>query len=57
MSRQTSLRLTNEFERQLKKVSEIAAIGPDDDPPMNFVSDTKVGHLIQSKEDIYKTPK
>ena len=47
MSRRTSLKLTDERERQLEKAREIVASGPDDDPPMSVVVDA--AHLIQSK--------
>jgi len=52
MSRRTSLKLTDERERQLEKASEIVASGPDDDPPMSVVIDAALAHLIQSKENI-----
>jgi hypothetical protein len=49
MSRRTSLKLTDERERQLEKASEIVASGPDDDPPMSVVIDAALTHLIQSE--------
>ena len=52
MSRRTSLKITDERERQLEKASEIVANGPDDDPPMSVVIDAALAHLIQSKENI-----
>ena len=52
MSRRTSLKLTDERERQLEKASEIVASGPDDDPPMSVVIDAAVAHLIESEENI-----
>ncbi|WP_080510433.1 DUF7386 family protein [Halorubrum coriense] len=52
MSRRTSLKLTDERERQLEKASKIVASGPDDDPPMSVVIDAALAHLIQSKENI-----
>jgi hypothetical protein len=52
MSRRTSLKITDERERQLEKASEIVASGPDDDPPMSVVIDAALAHLIQSKENI-----
>ncbi|MFY4815316.1 DUF7386 family protein [Haloarcula sp. AONF1] len=52
MSRRTSLKLTDERERQLEKASEIVASGPDDDPPMSVVIDAALAHLIQSEENI-----
>ena len=52
MSRRTSLKITDERERQLEKASEIVATGPDDDPPMSVVIDAVLAHLIQSKENV-----
>ncbi|WP_394351863.1 DUF7386 family protein [Halorubrum distributum] len=52
MSRRTSLKLTDERERQLEKATEIVANGPDDDPPMSVVIDAALTHLIQSEENI-----
>ncbi|TKX46080.1 MULTISPECIES: hypothetical protein [Halorubrum] len=52
MSRRTSLKITDERERQLEKASEIVASGPDDDPPMSVVIDAALAHLIQSKRNI-----
>jgi len=52
MSRRTSLKLTDERERQLEKASEIVASGPDDDPPMSVVIDAALAHLIQSEENV-----
>ena len=52
MSRRTSLKITDERERQLEKASEIVASGPDDDPPMSVVIDAALTHLIQSEENI-----
>lgn len=52
MTRRTSLKLTDERERQLEKASEIVACGPDDDPPMSIVIDAALAHLVESKENI-----
>ncbi|WP_345785422.1 hypothetical protein [Halorubrum distributum] len=52
MSRRTSLKITDERERQLEKASEIVASGPDDDPPMSVVIDAALAHLIQSEANI-----
>ena len=52
MSRRTSLKITDERERQLEKASEIVASGADDDPPMSVVIDAALAHLIQSEENI-----
>ena len=52
MSRRTSLKITDERERQLEKASEIVASGPDDDPPMSVVIDAGLTHLIQSEANI-----
>ncbi|OYR56717.1 DUF7386 family protein [Halorubrum halodurans] len=52
MSRRTSLKLSDERERQLEKASEIVASGPDDDPPMSVVIDAALAHLIQSETNI-----
>ncbi|TKX79173.1 hypothetical protein [Halorubrum sp. SD626R] len=52
MSRRTSLKITDERERQLEKANEIVASGPDDDPPMSVVIDAALAHLIQSEENI-----
>ncbi|MDB2276598.1 hypothetical protein PM022_19160 [Halorubrum ezzemoulense] len=52
MSRRTSLKLTDERERQLEKASEILSSGPYDDPPMSVVIDAALAPLIQSGENI-----
>lgn len=52
MSRRTSLKLSDERERQLEKTSEIVTSGPDDDPPMSVVIDAALAHLIESEENI-----
>ena len=52
MGRRTSLKPTDRRERQIEKVSEIVAGGPDDDPPMSVVIDAALAHLIQSEENI-----
>lgn len=52
MSRRTSLKLTDERERQLEKASEIVASGPDDDPPMSVVFDAALAHLVESEKNI-----
>lgn len=52
MTRRTSLKLTDERERQLEKARDIVASGPDDDPPMSVVIDAALAHLIQSEENI-----
>jgi hypothetical protein len=52
MTRRTSLKLTDERERQLEKASEIVASGPDDDPPMSVVIDAALAHLIESQKNI-----
>lgn len=52
MSRRTSLKLTDERERQLERAGEIVASGPDDDPPMSIVIDAALAHLIESEENI-----
>ena len=52
MSRRTSLKITDERERQLEKASEIVASGPDDDPPMSVVIDAALAHLIQPEQNI-----
>lgn len=52
MSRRNSLKLNNERERQLKKVSGIAASSPKSNIPMSVVADAALAHLIQSKADI-----
>jgi len=52
MSRRTSLKLTDERERQLEKPSEIVASGPDDDPPMSVVIDAALVHFIEGEENI-----
>ena len=54
MSRRTSLKLTDERERQLEKASEIVASGPDDDPPMSVVIDAALAHLIESEENLHQ---
>lgn len=52
MSRRTSLKITDERERQLEKASETVASSPDDDPPMSVVIDAALTHLIQSEENM-----
>ncbi|TKX64809.1 hypothetical protein [Halorubrum sp. GN12_10-3_MGM] len=52
MTRRTSLKITDDRERQLEKASEIVAGGPDDDPPMSVVIDAALAHLIQSEANI-----
>ena len=52
MSRRTSLKLTDERERQLEKASEIVASAPDDDPPMSVVIDAALAHLVESEKNI-----
>ena len=52
MNRRTSLKLTDERERQIEKASDIVASGPDDDPPMSVVIDAALAHLIQSEKNI-----
>ncbi|WP_424013666.1 DUF7386 family protein [Halorubrum xinjiangense] len=52
MSRRTSLKITDERERQLEKASDIVASGPDDDPPMSVVIDAALAHLVESEENI-----
>jgi hypothetical protein len=54
MSRRTSLKITDDRERQLEKASEIVAASPDDDPPMSVVIDAALAHLIESEENIRK---
>ncbi|MDB2273012.1 hypothetical protein PM022_00370 [Halorubrum ezzemoulense] len=54
MSRRTSLKITDERERQLEKASEIVASGPNDDPPMSVVIDAALAHLIQSEQNIHE---
>lgn len=52
MSRRTSLKISDERERQLERASEIVASGPDDDPPMSVVIDAALAHLIQSEKNV-----
>ncbi|MDB2281259.1 hypothetical protein PM030_05170 [Halorubrum ezzemoulense] len=52
MTRRTSLKITDERERQVEKASEIVANSSDDDPPMSVVIDAALAHLIQSEENI-----
>ncbi|AUX10688.1 hypothetical protein AArcSl_3081 [Halalkaliarchaeum desulfuricum] len=52
MAKRTSLKLTDDRQRQLERASEIVASGPDDDPPMSVVIDAALAHLIESKENI-----
>ncbi|WP_345781610.1 DUF7386 family protein [Halorubrum ezzemoulense] len=53
MTRRTSLKITDDRERQLEKASEIVASSPDDDPPMSVVIDAALTHLIQSEANIH----
>jgi len=52
MSRRTSLKLTDERERQLEKASEVVASGSEDDPPMSVVIDAALTHLVESEKNI-----
>ena len=52
MTRRTSLKITDERERQLERATEIVASGPDDDPPMSVVIDAALAHLVESDENI-----
>ena len=54
MTRRTSLKITDERERQLERATEIVASGPDDDPPMSVVIDAALAHLVESEENIRK---
>ncbi|OYR69020.1 DUF7386 family protein [Halorubrum ezzemoulense] len=53
MTRRTSLKITDERERQLEEASEIVASSPGDDPPMSVVIDAALAHLIQSKKNLH----
>jgi hypothetical protein len=50
----TSLKITDERERQFEKESEIVVSGPADHPPMSAVFDAALIPLIQSEENIRK---
>jgi len=52
MTRRTSLKITDERERQLERATEIVASGPDDDPPMSVVIDAALAHLVESEKNI-----
>jgi hypothetical protein len=52
MSGRTSLKLTDERERQFEKASEIVASSLDDDPLMSVVIDAALAHLADSEENI-----
>jgi hypothetical protein len=52
MTRRTSLKITDERERQLERASEIVADGQHDDPPMSDVLDAALAHLIQSEQNL-----
>ena len=52
MTRRTSLKVTDERERQLERATKIVASGPDDDPPMSVVIDAALAHLVESEENI-----
>ena len=52
MTRRTSLKITDERERQLERATEIVASGPDDDPPMSVVIDAALAHLVESEANI-----
>ena len=52
MTRRTSLKITDERERQLERATEIVASGPDDDPPMSVVIDAALAHLVESEENV-----
>ena len=55
MGRRTSLKITDERERQLERATEIVASDPDDDPPMSVVTDAALAHLVESEENIRTT--
>ena len=52
MSRRTSLKITDERERQLERAGEIVSSGPDGDLPMSVVIDAALARLILSEENI-----
>lgn len=51
MTKRTSLKLTDDRQRQLDKASAIVASDPTDDPPMSVVIDAALTHLIQSQQN------
>ncbi|MFP8957159.1 hypothetical protein ACLI4Y_10545 [Natrialbaceae archaeon A-CW3] len=52
MTRRTSLKLTDERERQLERARELIASDPHDDPPMSVVIDAALQHLLESEQNI-----
>ncbi|OYR41458.1 hypothetical protein DJ82_05220 [Halorubrum sp. Ib24] len=52
MTRRTSLKITDERERQLEKAREVVASGPNDNPPMSVVIDAVLAYLVESEENI-----
>ncbi|WP_435551756.1 DUF7386 family protein [Natrinema sp. CGMCC1.2065] len=52
MTKRTSLKLTDERQRKLERVSEIVAEDDLDDPPMSVVIDAALTHLVESEQNI-----
>lgn len=52
MTKRTSLKLTDERQRNLEKASSLIAADEYDDPPMSVVIDAALTHLLESEENI-----
>ncbi|WP_265109749.1 DUF7386 family protein [Halosolutus halophilus] len=52
MTRRTSLKLTDERERQLERASELIAADQHDDPTMSVVIDAALQHLLESEQNV-----
>lgn len=52
MTDRTTIRLTDERKRKIRRASDIVQADPSDDPPMSDVIDAALTHLVQSKENI-----
>ena len=52
MTCRTSLKITDERERQLEKAREVVASGLNDNPPMSVVIDAALTYLAESEENI-----
>ncbi|WP_247001523.1 DUF7386 family protein [Halosolutus gelatinilyticus] len=56
MARRTSLKLTDERERQLECASELIAADPHDNSSMSTAIDAALPHLLESEQNIQDAP-
>ena len=52
MTKRTSLKLTDERQRQLERASDLIAADEYDDPPMSVVIGAARTHLLESEQNI-----